>query len=112
MRKADGTATLDSAEKSNIFADYYAALCVSLEVLSREVEGFLEKLEIPQLTQEDQEKIDAPIQPAEIVKALICLKLNKVSSKEGWIDSLILQEIPRPTGKSNAAVIFGVYKSQ
>lgn len=77
MRMANGTMTMNPVEKSNSFAAYYETLYASSSPPPGEVEGFGEKLDTPQLTQEDQEKLDAPVQLTEIARAINSLKLNK-----------------------------------
>lgn len=74
MRKADGTMTMNQAEKLNIFAVNYKTLYASSNTPVRKVEEFLDKLDIPQLTQEDQGKLEEPVQWTEIVKAINSLK--------------------------------------
>lgn len=108
MRKADGTMTMNPAEKLNIFADYYETLYASSNTPLQEMEEFLDKLDIPQLAEEDQVKLKEPVQLIEIVRVVNSLKLNK---SPGWIDCRILQKISGSIGQGFAEVLFRMHSS-
>lgn len=83
MRRVDGTMIFNTGVKLRIFAEYYKTLYTSLEPLEEEVNEFLDEVNVPQLSEVEQNRLEEPIQLAEIMNAINLLKANKTLGNDG-----------------------------
>lgn len=84
MRRLDGLMTHDVKEKLDLFERYYGALYSSMMVKETELTNFFRKVHIKQLSDDDCNYMEEPIQLEEISEASKCLKLNKSPGNDGF----------------------------
>lgn len=82
MRKEDGELT-DMNEKLQIFGEYYKNLYSFSVPMHEVVNDFLDKISIPQLSEEDQQVLEEPILLAEVIQAIKSLKSTKYPGTDG-----------------------------
>lgn len=93
---ADGTMALYMKEKLKIFADYYKVLYSSSEPPREDFGG---KVNIPRLSEDDQKRLEEPIQFAEIITVINSLKPNKSPGNDGLMGGFYKKKIQKQLGK-------------
>lgn len=84
IRIAPDKTTTHPQDINDQFKDYYTGIYTPEANLdSREIQEFLDKLEIPQINQEAQTSIDAPISCQEIMQAISSLQSGKAAGPDG-----------------------------
>lgn len=83
IRNAQGQVTSCPKEVNSAFAEYYKTLYQKPEVVSSP-ESFLERLTLPELTDEQRDQIDAPIADLEIMEAIRSMKNGKSPGPDGF----------------------------
>lgn len=84
IENENGTETGNPREINDCFKPYYSSLYTSEspDDLTM-IDSFLSNIELPRLTDEDQEEINCPFTQKEIAKAISSLQSNKSPGEDG-----------------------------
>uniref|UniRef100_A0A3Q2EIC0 Reverse transcriptase domain-containing protein n=1 Tax=Cyprinodon variegatus TaxID=28743 RepID=A0A3Q2EIC0_CYPVA len=84
VRQSDGTVTMSSQQINDRFSTFYNNLyCSQGKLDDQKFETFLADLNLPQLTEQDREYLEAPLNIQEISRAIKSMPLNKAPGLDG-----------------------------
>ena len=88
IRNAKGEVTTDNAEIQRIIRDYYEKLYGNKMDNLEEMDRFLEKFNLPRLSQEEIEIMNSPITSTEVEAVIKNLPKNKSPGPDGFTGEL------------------------
>lgn len=85
MRAGDGSLATKFTEINDVFKEFYINLYTSESTtMDEEITLFLENLNLPMLSDEQQESLDSPITSQEIIEAIKALPAGKSPGQDGF----------------------------